>query len=100
MPLTECTAGIAEVAEALGVSEAWLRRHHRTLSDERGFPRRLPTGWRWPRRLVELWLTTGGIGRSPLRPANDDAPADDAEGLAALVDAQRASLTERYGGRG
>lgn len=107
------TVPLAEVAAALGRSPDYVRRHHRRLTAAHGFPRPLPgAGWRWPRRLVEAWLTSGGIVA-----ANDDALAArggergtrdrdgssgatgavDPAGTQDLIDEQRRALGARYG---
>jgi len=60
MSLAHETATLEEVAAALGRRPSWLKRHWIKLSREEGFPRRLSTGWVWPRRAVEAWLRAGG----------------------------------------
>ena len=90
--LTNETATLSEVAAALGRPEGWLRRKWLTLHRVEGFPRKLSSGWVWPRRQVEAWLRAGGAAPVVLAPANDDLPAD------ALLHAS-AALADRYGGR-
>lgn len=98
--LTDCTAPLHEVAAALGRKPGWLRRSWRKLVAERGFPRPLPgSSFVWSRKLVELWIATGGLA-GPTRPANDDDPPPPATDPAAgLIAAQRRNLAERYAGR-
>lgn len=100
---------LPELAALLGrpgdAGERYVMRWHRKLTAEQGFPARLPTGWAWPRRLVEIWIDNfpiaggtsqlhgGPRGRgNPAPPANDDIAPD----AAALVAAQRENLTRRY----
>lgn len=90
--LTQQTAGLEEVAAALGKTPDWLRRRWLRLHQERGFPRKL-AGWVWPRRAVEAWIAAEGM--PPVLPlaanSNDVLPAD------ALVAQQHAALRQRYG---
>lgn len=101
MTLSDHTASLEEVAAALGVRPAWLRRHHRRLAEEGGFPRRLAgPGWVWPRRLVAAWLAAGGHAASGAPAGAPSAANDDGPGRGGrLVAAQRDVLARRYGGR-
>lgn len=87
--LTNETASLDEVATALGRSAGWLQRHWLKLHLELGFPRKLPTGWVWPRRAVEAWLRAGGQMRVIMEPANSNVPDD-------ILLAAAESLAERY----
>lgn len=89
--LADKTIPLAEVAAALGRSEDWLMRNWLRLHQRDGFPRRLPAGWVWPRRLVEAWIDAGGAAPQPAPTANDNAAGAD------LVALQRAALHQRYG---
>lgn len=60
---------LAELAALLGrpgpKGEAWLMRNHRRLAAELGLPARLPTGWAWPRRLIEIWIASPPCAAAP-----------------------------------
>ncbi len=90
MSLSEETAGLDEVAEALGIGpealmRSWLRRHQRD-----GFPRRIPGTWTWPRRAVVAWLRSGGLVEEPVPlPSNDNDARDP-------IAAATRALEERY----
>ncbi len=87
------TAHLEEVAGAIGRKPAYLKRNWLKLHEEHGFPRKLPTGFVWPRRSVEAWLRGGGKLPLPYVAANNnDADAD-------IVAAASRSLGERYGVR-
>jgi len=90
MSLAHETATLEEVAAALGRRPSWLKRHWIKLSREEGFPRRLSTGWVWPRRAVEAWLRAGGRIEELAPPANDNASVD-------YEAAYKAALSDRYG---
>ncbi len=83
--------------------EAWVRRNHYRLYNEHGFPRRLVTGWAWPRRLVELWIENGGQmpAAKKISGAAVETPAGatDDDDRRRLVEAQHRFLTERIGRR-
>ena len=83
-------AGLEEVAAQLGRSAAWLRRHWLRLSRDEGFPRKLPTGWVWPREAVRLWLRAGGFATPQPAPVNDNLLSDPRAAF-------RAAMSERYG---
>ncbi len=89
--LSDETAGLSEIAAALHQSEGWVRRNWLSLHQKEGFPRKIPGGWVWPRRLVEAWLRSGGVldDAGPL-PANDNP-----RGQGALAAISRA-LEGRY----
>lgn len=89
MALTDEVAGLEEVAAALGRSPIWLQRNWLKLHQGEDFPRKIPSGWVWPRRAVEVWLRSAGQIVRPL-PANDDAGGD-------LIDQAAAALKQRYG---
>lgn len=89
--LSSETAGLDEVAEAIGKTPAWLKRHWLAYHRRTGFPRKLPDCWRWPRKAVESWLRTGGAGEPPPLPANQNAAGADPVALAT------AYLLEKYG---
>lgn len=85
------TATLAEVAQALGRSESWLRRNWLRIHVEDGFPRKLPTGPVWPRQLVEAWCRSGGFAPPPAPASANDNLLSDPKA------AYRASLSQRYG---
>jgi predicted DNA-binding transcriptional regulator AlpA len=89
MALADEVAGLDEVAAALGRSPVWLQRNWLKLHQTQNFPRKIPTGWVWPRRAVEVWLRSAGQVARPL-PANDDGAGDP-------VEAAAAALKQRYG---
>src|SRR5690606_25216796 len=91
MSLSDETAGLSEVAAALGREPEWLKRHWMRLAERHGFPRRHPSGWTWPRAAVAAWLRAGGVTAAPGEHANDNVTTD-------LEAAYRAALSERYGG--
>lgn len=85
------TAPLDEVAAALNVKPAWLKRNWLKIHEHYNFPRKIPTGFVWPRRAVEVWLRSAGqIAPAPL-PANQNGTEGDAIAAAA------AALRERYG---
>lgn len=88
--LSDETAQLDEVAAALGRSATWLRRNWLKLHAEQDFPRKIPAGWVWPRRAVEVWLRSAGQFAARPLPANDDGGLDP-------VDAAAAALKARYG---
>jgi len=90
MALSDDTAPLAEVAEALGRSEIWLRRNWLKLHRDHGFPRKHPSGWTWPRAAVAAWLQALPEPEQ-VEPANDN-PVQSQEA------AYRAALNARYGG--
>ncbi|WP_336071502.1 hypothetical protein [Nitratireductor rhodophyticola] len=92
MSLSSESAGIEEVAAAIGRTPTWLRRKWLQLHNEHGFPRKHPTGWTWPRDAVRAWLRSGGLLAEDAETANDNAPARDP--MAAFKEA----LAGRYGG--
>lgn len=89
--LTDETASLEEVAKAIGRKPAWLMRKWLKLHQEQNFPRKIPTGWVWPRRAVEVWLRSAGqFAPAPL-PANQNGHEADA------ISAAAAALRQRYG---
>lgn len=90
MALTDETAGLDEVAAALGRSSDWLMRNWLKIHERENFPRKIPTGWVWPRRAVEVWLRSAGLSVARPLPANDQGLADD-------IEAQARALRHRYG---
>lgn len=89
MQLASQTAGIDEVAAALGRDAGWLRRNWLRIHETAGFPRKHPTGWTWPREAVAAWLR-GEHGGAVPQAGNDNAGRAD--------DAYAAALADRYGG--
>lgn len=63
---------IDELVAATGKSEGWWMRNWLREHELRGFPRKLPMLWGWPRQAVEAWIRRGGARPAP---ANDDLPA-------------------------
>lgn len=94
--LSNETASLQEVAEALGRDPDWLRRNWLKIHQRFGFPRKSALGWVWPRRLVEAFLASPQRASVQLH----DAPANENE-VAAVdpVAAARAAAAARYGGR-
>ncbi|ESY21528.1 hypothetical protein [Mesorhizobium sp. LNJC391B00] len=88
--LTDETAPIEEVAQAIGRPAAWLKRNWLKLHQREGFPRKIPTGDVWPRRAVEVWLRSAGQ-LPALLPANQN------EGQVDAISAAAKALLERYG---
>lgn len=92
--LTDETAPIEEVAQAIGrpgkAGVAWLKRNWLKLHQREGFPRKIPTGFVWPRRAVEVWLRSAGQ-MPALLPANQN------EGQGDAISAAAKALLERYG---
>ena len=88
--LSNESAPLAEVAEALGRPEAWLRRNWLKLALRDGFPRKHPSGWTWPRAAVAAWLRGSSPAAQPAA-INDNATLS-------RDDAYAAALAERYGG--
>ncbi|CDX54516.1 hypothetical protein MPL1032_190130 [Mesorhizobium plurifarium] len=91
MSLSDETAGLHEVAAAIGRKPSWLKRNWLKLHVEKGFPRKIATGDVWPRRQVEVWLRSGGA----VLPA--PVPANQNDGEADLVSAAAAALRAHYG---
>lgn len=100
---------IDELAPMLGhpgpAGILWLKGNHYRLTEGHGFPRRLCTGWAWPRALVEIWILSGGHlppvergkgGAGTDSPAATGAANDDPLDL---VERQRAFLRKRIGAR-
>ena len=85
------TAGLEEVAAALGKTPAWLKRNWLRFHLATGFPRRIPAGDVWPRRAVEAWLRSAGQFSALPLPANENTAGVD------HVSAAAAALRERYG---
>lgn len=90
MSLLEKTAGLEEVAEAIGRRPSWLKRHWLKLALEEGFPRKLPGGWRWPRAALEAFLAAGAP--APLPAAANQNGGD-------YVSAYAGLMTQHYGGQ-
>lgn len=91
--LSNETVGLSEVAAALGRSEGWVKRNWLRFYESHGFPRKIPSGWVWPRGAVVAWLRSGGL----VPPAAQTLIANDNAGDP--VAAAAASLRERYGAR-
>jgi len=89
--LTDEIAPLEEVAQAIGRTPSWLKRHWLRLHQEENFPRKIPTGFVWPRRAVEVWLRTAGQFVPAPLPANQNGGEGDA------VSAAAAALRQRYG---
>ncbi|ESZ32722.1 hypothetical protein [Mesorhizobium sp. L2C066B000] len=88
--LSDETAGLDEVAQAIGRPAPWLKRNWLKLHQREGFPRKIPTGDVWPRRAVEVWLRSAGQ-LPALLPANQN------EGQVDAISAAAKALLERYG---
>ncbi|MBA4613817.1 hypothetical protein H1W37_19335 [Stappia taiwanensis] len=90
--------GIDELARELGTTPAKLKRVWPELHRRKGMPRKHSAGWVWPRALTVAWLTgQAGIRIDVGGNDNDETPSLGAH--QAMVDAQRAALHARYGGR-
>lgn len=63
MTIQSKLVGLPEICAAFGVTEVWMRRHHRRLSREQGMPEKCSIGWVWPRRRMEEWID-GTYGRA------------------------------------
>lgn len=94
--LADETAGLDEVAAAIGRPAGWLRRNWLRIHLEDGFPRKHPTGWTWPRAAVAVWLRAAGMSRPQDFPANDNPLFDNPSGDPDA--AWRQALDDRYGG--
>lgn len=90
MALADEVAGLDEVAAAMGRTTIWMRRNWLKLHQAEDFPRKIPGGWVWPRRAVEVWLRSAGQLMARPLPANDDGGGD-------FVDQAAAALKARYG---
>lgn len=92
MQLADETAPLDEVAQAIGRTPEWLKRHWLALHRRSGFPRKISGGgFVWPRRAVAAWLRAGGAEPATIAPANQNDAAGD------LVAAAAKSLDQRYG---
>lgn len=60
MSLADKVVGIDELSSALGRSPAWLRRKWLELHQLEGMPRKISTGWIWPRASMERWIEEQG----------------------------------------
>lgn len=47
-----------ELADVLGITPDNLKRTWLKLHQEQGMPRKHAAGWFWPRRSIEVWLTS------------------------------------------
>ena len=90
--------GIDELARELGVTVAYLKRTWPRLHETKGMPRKHAAGWVWPRALTTAWLMSQ-TAALPAQQSNDNDPEQSATAHRAQVDAQRAALHARYGGR-
>lgn len=62
-----------ELVAATGRTEGWWMRNWLREHELRGFPRKLPAIWGWPRKAVEAWIRRAGL--APPVPDNDDGLA-------------------------
>lgn len=90
MALSDEIAGLTEVAAAIGREPQWLQRNWLKLHQRENFPRKIPAGWVWPRRAVEVWLRSAGQSIARPLPANDDGLVDE-------IEAAARALKQRYG---
>ena len=83
----------AEIAEAIGVSEATVKTNAAAWTRQHGFPCRLrPFGWHWSRAAIRRWMgVVSNVG--------DDIETGAEPPRLTIVDEQRADLEARYGGR-
>lgn len=92
MPLQAQTASVDEVAAALGLGVDKLKRTWLKLHQEHGMPRKLPTGWVWPRGALERWIDTQAA--PPPEPDNQPKPAG---ALAAVIANENQRLRAKLG---
>lgn len=101
------TIGLEDLAAALGLTPAALKRRHRALH-EKGLPLPMTYGtggcnWRWPGEATRLFLRTGGPAGGPApqtragassggNPANDNGAAELAEAYVAEANAALHSI--------
>lgn len=50
--------GLKELAQVLSISPAHLKRKWLELHKTKGMPRKHPAGWFWPRKSIDVWLTS------------------------------------------
>ncbi|MAA97431.1 MAG: hypothetical protein CMN87_18340 [Stappia sp.] len=90
--------GLDELARELGIPPERLKRIWPRLHRDHGLPRKHPCGWSWPRALTTAWLLSqNGVPVGDT--TNDNHPDRAADAHRAQVEAQRAALHQRYGGR-
>lgn len=97
MSLADRLVRIDEVAAALDRTEDWVQRNWLKMHTQHGMPRKLPTGWQWPRAAMERWIESFGGS------AFEEVGADQAElsaDLAQLVANQNRRHRDRYMGAG
>jgi hypothetical protein len=98
MSLADRLVRIEEVAAALDRTEDWVQRNWLKMHLEHGMPRKLPTGWQWPRVAMERWIDAHGFAVDDT--SVNDEHADLAADLADLVANQNRRHRDRYSGAG
>lgn len=99
--LTARTCTAEDVAGALGLTVASLKRKYRKLHETKAFPLPLPGAeWRWSTRALEDWIDAAG---KPRAAGDDQGPTTDRTNIVDLADdvvhRQNLALRERYGSR-
>ncbi|MEM7067943.1 MAG: hypothetical protein AAF478_03590 [Pseudomonadota bacterium] len=101
-PLVSETAGLEEVAQALGISPESLKNRYRTFHRNFGMP--MPvcgSRYCWPRLALAAWLRTGGTAKVELSPTNRTGNGQSAISHATteddVVQEQRNALKQLYG---
>ena len=98
MSLADRLVRIDEVAAALDRTEDWVQRNWLKMHTAHGMPRKLPTGWQWPRAAMERWIESFGASAYEATGPND--PVDLSAELADLVANQNRRHRDRYMGAG
>lgn len=93
MSLADKVVGIGELSAALGRSEAWIKRKWLELHMLEGMPRKIATGWIWPRGAMERWIEEQGMFATEVS-VSHVTPADPA--MANVISIEKSALRERY----
>lgn len=94
MPLQDKLVKIDELAAALDRKPDWIKRNWLRLHQKEGMPRKVPAGWCWPRRAMELWIE--GQAMIVDQVEQPQPPV----GLAAVVANENVRLRHKYAGGG
>lgn len=86
---SELTITRDDLAALTGWSKTYITRNWLKLHQNEGFPRKLPDTWRWPRALVEAWISTGGAAQAFTMPDGEEKT---------YLKSQRDTLRKRYAG--
>lgn len=88
--------GIEELAAALGRTPDYLKRNWRRMHTTLSMPPKHPSGWVWPRTLIDAWIMCPPVINADL--ANDNRPGDpDPEIHQQLVKDENNALRALYG---